>query len=188
MTEEPAGPPDRLAGPALDARLWQPAAHPNARFTAPRHQCPSSTPTGTTRGACRSAPSFRRAPARVVPLVYQASTGTTASTSRRPWARRPRPPPRAGLGDVRRDPMAMLPFCGYNMADYFAHWLGSARERATAAHLQVNWFRKDDEAASSGPASARTARAQVGVPALRRRGGRGGHRDRGGPHARGHQR
>ena len=80
------------------------------------------------------------------------------------------------VGQLRFDPMAMLPFCGYNMADYFAHWLGAAeREGAQLPRVfYVNWFRKTPTASSCGPASARTAASGVDLPPLRghRRGGR----------------
>ncbi len=64
------------------------------------------------------------------------------------------------VGELRRDPFAMLPFCGYNMGDYMGHWIevGKDKDQSKLPKIYyVNWFRKNDEASSSGPGSARTA-------------------------------
>ena len=130
--------------PALDT----PAAHPNARFTVSASQCPAiADEWEALAGVPISAILFGGRRATVVPLVNEAR-GWIEGTFFGSIVASEKTAAAAGtIGELRRDPMAMLPFCGYNMADYWSHWLKiGEREGAKLPNIYyVNWFRKDND-------------------------------------------
>ncbi|MFC1512638.1 phosphoenolpyruvate carboxykinase (GTP), partial [bacterium] len=134
-------------GEHWDKESGKPAAHPNSRFTVAIANCPTvSKEQDNPKGVPISAIIFGARRSKLIPLVFEAfswqhgvfagsrmGSETTAAAAHK-------------LGVIRRDPMAMLPFCGYNMADYFKHWLSIGKKLKDAPKIfSVNWFRKDED-------------------------------------------
>ena len=161
MTDEPPA-------HAIDwrRRSWKPgagrtAAHPNARFTAPAEQCPVIAPEWEDpKGVPIDAILFGGRRASVVPLVTEALDWSHGTFLGSIMASEKTAAAAGKIGELRRDPMAMLPFCGYNMGDYFAHWLkmGEKGGAKMPKIFYVNWFRKSPEGKFMWPGYAENSR------------------------------
>jgi len=149
MTDTPPARATDWKGNAWNPEIDTPAAHPNARFTAPASQCPSiAAEWEDPAGVPISAILFGGRRRTTVPLVTEANDWEHGVFLGSIMASEQTAAAEGVQGELRFDPMAMLPFCGYNYADYFAHWL--SMEKATdPAKLPkiffVNWFRRDDD-------------------------------------------
>jgi phosphoenolpyruvate carboxykinase (GTP) len=134
-------------GDSWDENSGKPAAHPNSRFTVSIANCPTlSKEINNPKGVPISAIIFGTRRTSLIPLVVESPSWSHGVFTGSRMGSETTAAATSAIGVIRRDPMAMLPFCGYNMADYFAHWLSMGDKiKHQPKIFSVNWFRKDEK-------------------------------------------